>query len=118
MAVLLSIAQQSYNVGTRQFTPTLGANKREIRATFTRVGWPAGPCLRLTYFYPDGTLAGSVTFDGGNTLDRSGQALSHAGLAGKQDPQTGIRAALPAGQYRVDVEVLQPITTSVTVQDA
>lgn len=111
MAVLLSLPQQAYASGPRQFTPTLGAGKGEIRASFTRVSWPAGPCLRLTYYFPNGNLAGSVTFDGGPGLDRQGQPMSHAGLKTRE-------GTLPAGQYRVDVEVLQPITTAVTVQDA
>lgn len=112
MTVILNVAQQTYTPRTVTLTPTLSANRREIRASFTRVGWPVGPCLRLTYTYPDGTPAGSVTFDGGNTLDRSGQTLSHAGLRSSQD------SFLPQGQYKVTVEVLQTITTAVTVQDA
>lgn len=80
MVVLLSVVSQAYGIGQRTFTPTLSASKAEIRASFTRPSWPVGPCLRLTYWFPNGDLAASVTFDGGNTLDRSGQALSHAGL--------------------------------------
>lgn len=109
MAVLLSRAQQAYSVGTFSVTPTLPAGKTEIRASFTRVAWPVGKCLTLTYYFPDGTLAGNVSFDGGNTLDKQGQPLSHVGLR-----KVG---GLPAGQYRVDVEIHQAITTAVTVQD-
>jgi hypothetical protein len=52
-----------------------------------------------------------MTFDGGASLDRAGFPQCHGGLRAPG-------GKLPAGQYTIVAEVLQTITTAVTVQDA
>mgnify|MGYP000550119833 CR=1 FL=1 len=111
MAVILSVPQQSYAPQVQVLSPTLNTNKTEIIVSLSRVSWPIGPCLRVSYSYPDGTLAGTVSFDGGNTLNRAGQPISSIGLRAKS-------SFLPQGQYSITIEVLQTITTAITISDA
>ncbi len=112
MGMLMVIPAQPHGVGPITVTPTLAEGKLELFASFTRASWPDGPCLRVTYWFPDGSLIGSVTFDGGNTSDRNGQPRSHSGIRGLRG------GFLPAGDYTIQFDFLQGLTSAITIQDA
>jgi hypothetical protein len=111
MAVILTVPSNTYSVGTQAFSPTLASNRREIKAEFSTTGWPAGDCLRITLTFPGGASAGSVTFTGG--LNRFGQALCAINVRSKTP-----NPFLAQGTLGVSAQVLQPITTTITVSDA
>lgn len=110
MAIVASIPKQAYAVGPLSFSPTVPANVREVQATLTKVAWPAGQVLTIEVVYPNGVSAGVVGFDGGPALARDGTATARIGIR-------GVRGGfLTQGAYTVRVQVLQPITTAVTIE--
>jgi hypothetical protein len=110
VAIVAALPQQVYTPRTINSTPAVPANVRSVKATLTRVSWPAGAVLSVEIIYPDGRSAGVVGFDGGPQLARDGSATSSIGI------QAIGGEFLPAGVYTVRATVLQMITTAVTIE--
>lgn len=113
MAIVLTVPSQQYTPGLRTFTPNVAAGAKEFVINLARAAWPAGEVLQIEIQFPDGTSAGSAGFAGGTLLGRDGLpvTVSRIGVRATTAGQT-----LPGGQYTVRVNVLQTLTTTVTVE--
>lgn len=112
MTVVATLPERSYTPRTLS-PPTFNvpASTREVRFSFSRVGWPAGKVAEAEILGPDGSSFGRVGFDGGNTLARDGTATSAYGLGDRNGSYF-----LPVGTYTPSVVIFQTITTAVTIE--
>ena len=106
---IFSVPSNTYAPQQITVNPTLPSGKTAIRVVLTTAGWPTGKCVDASIKYPDGSVAGGSSIDGG-TPNRQGVFESSFGFKGTNG------AALPSGQYAVVVDVVQTVTTTVRVE--
>ena len=104
---IFSVPSNTYAPQQITVNPSLPANKTAIRVVLTTAGWPTGKCVDISIKYPDGSQACSASIAGG-TPNRQGVFEAALGFSNS--------AGLPSGQYTVDVDVVQTITTAVKVE--
>jgi hypothetical protein len=118
------IPEQAYAVGTYLLAEikNIPVSQDGIRADLTRVNWPVGHAVKVRI---RGTVAGvgtggaAATFDGGEIFDRQGNLLTVSTIfwewPGERDPETGNRRVVHINDVEVHMDVLQPLTTAVSV---
>lgn len=125
MTIFLQRASQQYAARQNPYVVSgsipAGKTVYAIKLTLTREAWPAGPCGSATLTFPDGSTA-LVSFSGGDIPTRDGTGTLAASSAIWYPPKTTDEqgnvtvAPFPTGAYSMSFQVLQTLTTAVTLE--
>lgn len=109
MVKRVDIPQNDYGVGSRTFAPNFGQAEKSFRVTFSRVAWPAGPCLVVRITWDNGEFQ-QFSFNGGIQL-KEGPTIGEM----VERTESDFTISKPAGVTGavILVTTLQPITTAV-----
>jgi hypothetical protein len=118
MTIFIQRASQQYtarpgNPYTVSGTIPSGKNVSQIQITMSRESWPVGPVLNITLTYPDGTQSGESCSGGDIVNPRTGLVAVNsiaAFYAGSE------QQFYDPGTYTLAFEVLQTLTSAVTVE--
>jgi hypothetical protein len=116
MTVVFTIAETTVTPRTVVRTPTIPANIKRIKFSCTMVGWPVGDCVRLSCLFPDGSAGPAATLAQGINPKTGLPTTEGFYQVELIDPQTFATINLPSGQYTFTAEILQTITTAITVE--
>lgn len=116
MTIVLSIAQAVVTPRTITRTFSVPAGTLQLKATLTRVGWPAGDVGSMAITMPDGSAGPQATFAGGVALARDGTAATESWFMLAIFDASQKPVPLPVGSYGITVVVQQTVTTAVTVE--
>jgi hypothetical protein len=111
VAVLVSLASQSFGPQTRDLSFTVDVNATLIRVTFTHGDWPSGgPILRIDLLW-NGISAGQFQTSGGPVRDKNGNPTGGTVVT---TLQTAKPTGITSGTARI--EVLQTFTSAIVVE--
>ena len=113
MATPVNLAQQSYTPRTINAGPNIPSGIKRIVLSCSRVSWPAGEVGSISVTMPDGSAGPSCGFKGGTAFKKDGVTVSDSS---GMTLEMGDGSNLPAGNYGVQIVILQTITTAIKVE--
>lgn len=106
----------AYSEGVHMFPAfNVPEEAKRLRVSMTRENWPEGGGGHAFLTYPGGLRSHFFSFAGGVHIDRLGTRVDvvSAEFTIEQD---GLPADVPAGEYILELELLQPLTSSIWVE--